>query len=93
MKIACIATLSTAVLLLAGCQSRNADVSFDAIVSNPTPELQGIANRPEDVRRHFALSTNQNMRAFWDDLARAFYQDKPTALTPYELYNTSGNPR
>jgi hypothetical protein len=93
MKIACIATLSTAVLLLTGCQSRNADVSFDAIMRNPTPELQGIADRPDDVRRHYAMSTNQNMRAFWDDLARALYLDKPTSLSPYELYNTSGNPR
>ena len=80
--------------LLAGCGSSNpSQVSFGAISSNLTPELQGLTDRPVDNERNVAVANNQNWRMFSDDLGRALYIDHPSRLSPYPITYTSGNPR
>ena len=73
-----------------GCQS---DVSTRAILKHPTPELKAIKDRPVDASVNYAYMRNTNLRAFWDDVARSWYIDHPSRLSPYPIVYTSGNPR
>ena len=91
------ARLSLAGLMIAavaGCHVSNpGDVSFDAIRYDPSPELQGLLDRPVDAQRNLAVSNNQNWRMMMDDLGRMLYTDHPSRLSPYPITYTSGNPR
>ncbi len=77
---------------IAGCASKD-PVSYSAIKKHPTPELSSLADRPDDISRHTAVTRNQNLRMFWDDVTRLWMIDHPTQLTPYPNVKTSGNPR
>lgn len=87
-----LGTLSLATLTLAGCRGGD-NVSYSAISSNLTPELQTLHERPIDVDRNLAVNNNQNLRLFWDDLGRFFYTDTPSRLGPHRAIRTSGNAR
>lgn len=91
-----IATLSLVTICgvaFAGCRADPQDVSWGAVQSNLTPELDGITDRPEDFERHMAVTFNTNMRNFWDDVTRVWYIDSPSRLSPYPIANTSGKPK
>ena len=68
------------------------DVSFDAIKSNPTPNLTGMNERDVDVQRNLAVNANQTTRMFWSDFGRMWLADQPSPLSPYPTVNTTGNP-
>lgn len=76
---------------LMGCSSN--DVSTNAILGNLTPELQGLNERPVDIRSHMAVTGNVELREMWGDLGRAIYIDHPSRLSPYPIVYTSGQPR
>ena len=78
--------------LLFGCKSDPNNVSFDAITSNLTPELQTLTERPSDVHRNIAVSNNQDWRMFSEDLGRVWMTDGPSSMSPYPIVNLSGNP-
>lgn len=87
---ACLAGVLAATLLV-GCNSTN-NVSYKSITSNPNPELRGLATRPADAHNAFALASSQNLRMFNDDLARTFYTNHPSRLSPFPIMYTSGQP-
>ena len=89
-KLALTALAGT--FLLIGCSSTN-DVSLGAVTSNMTPEMVTLNQRPEDVKRHMAYTTNVNWRLFHEDLGRFFYTDHPSRLNPVEIVQVSGKPR
>lgn len=79
------------VLGSAACSSTS-DTSFSSVKSNLTPELQGVAETPDDIERNMAVVGNQNLRMFWGDLGRVFLFDQPSMLSPYNITSTSGQP-
>ena len=80
-------------LLVGGCGSGDPnDVSYSAITGNLTPELMGLAERPIDKHRNAAVHANQNIRMAWDDLARAFYLNNPSKMSPYPVFPSGGIP-
>ena len=78
--------------LLAGCSSKEG-VSFTAIRNHLSPELAGVADRPDDIKRDLAVMADMDSRMFWDDVQRTLYIDQPSRLSPYPIIYTSGNPR
>jgi len=91
VAVAPLAVLAT--LTLGGCKSDPYDVSFDAIKRNPSPELMTLNERAIDVDRNMHITRDQNLRAMWNDLGRVFLTDHPSALSPYNVYATSGQRR
>ena len=89
----CTVSILLGAAALSGCRSDQSDVSYGAITSNLTPELQGLHERPIDVSRNMRVAQNQNWRMFSDDLGRFFYTDHASHLTPFPMVDTSGNPR
>jgi hypothetical protein len=84
----CVVTIAA---LLTGCN--NDKVSYKDVTSDLTPELQSTAQTPREFHNDFATAANQNLRMFWDDLARTFYTDHPSRLSPYPITYTGGHPR
>ncbi|MHC4415875.1 MAG: hypothetical protein ACYS0G_11385 [Planctomycetota bacterium] len=94
MKIfALLTVLAAGAALIAGCDTTQDEVSYDAIRNDLTPELAGLVDRPDDIDRHIAVMGNANMRMFWDDVSRLWYIDHPSRLSPYPIVYTSGHPR
>ncbi len=92
-KVCCVSVLAGGAVLLglAGCQTD--PLSYHAIMSDLTPELQGLVERPIDVDRNLASTNNQNLRMMSDDIGRVLYTDHPSLLSPMPIIYTSGNPR
>lgn len=78
-------------LATSGCTSDRYH-SWNYIKGNLTPEMAGISETKLDQERDLAVVTDTNWRAFSDDWGRAWLLDQPTALSPYPLVNTGGNP-
>ena len=76
-----------AIATLGGCKA-----DPDSILSNPTPELKGLAQTDADLRRATAINANQNMRMVWGDITRMFLLDRPSILSPFRAVQTSGQP-
>ncbi len=76
---------------LAGCAKNN--VSVSAIRGDLTPELRGTAETGNEGDNAAATYANMQSRMFMDDIARTFYWDHPSRLSPYPITYTSGNPR
>ena len=90
---ASIALLGAATLVsLTGCKSGHDYYSYNAIMSDLTPELQGVAERPVDIDTNIAVVENVNWRLFWGDLGRIWYMDRPSILSPFPTVSTSGQP-
>ena len=87
-----IAVFTIAGAMLTGCESSSRQVSLGSILADPTPELQGLYERPVDVYRNFAIVKNANLRLLSDDLGRTFYTNHPSRLTPYPVMSLTGNP-
>jgi hypothetical protein len=92
-KVCSVSVLAGGAVLfgLAGCQTD--PLSYHAIKSDLTPELQGLVERPVDVDRNLAVNNNQNLRMMSDDIGRLLYTDHPSMLSPLPVIYTSGNPR
>ena len=75
-------------LSLIGCAPTNRN----DIVTNLTPELQGLHERPSDVYGNMAVTHNSNIRMISDDLGRVFMTNRPSTLSPFPIITYSGNP-
>lgn len=64
-------------------------VSFDAIASNPTPDLNGQFESWDRRRQGDSMVYNQNLRALADEWSRFWLMERPGG-TPYDTVNTSG---
>ena len=76
-----LAAASLAVVCLTGCYG------------NLSPEMKGLAHTGDEVSIMRKVEMNQNVRMISDDLARTFYLDHPSRLSPYPVTYTSGSPR
>ncbi len=73
-----VAVASLAAVCLSGCYG------------NMSPELQGLSLTHDEVKLDRKVAMNQNKRLVSDDLARTFYLDHPSRLSPYPVTYTSG---
>jgi len=89
----CLTALTLAAVVLGGCNGNEGRVSHRSITGNLTPEMRGLSMRPVDAHNNFALAANENLRMLSDDLARMFYTDNPSRLTPFPVADLSGQPR
>ena len=64
-------------------------VSFDAIASNPTPDLNGQFESWDRRRQNDSMVYNQNFRALADEWSRFWLMEMPGG-TPYDTVNTTG---
>jgi len=90
-----IALLLAPVILalpLSACSSDPNNVSYKAITGNLSPEMSGLSQRPVDRDTDLAVTNNQNLRMFNDDLGRVFYTNHASTLSPYPVTNLSGSP-
>lgn len=71
--------LGAGALALAGC---GGPTSKQHIRIHPTPELQTLYEREDDVANALALMRNENWRMFWEDWGRVMYVDRASRLTP-----------
>lgn len=89
--LASMIVVSVVAMSLTGCNNNR--VTYKSVTSDLTPELQATAQTPREFHNDFAVMANTNLRGFWDDLARVFYTDHPSRLSPYPITYTGGNPR
>lgn len=75
------AALFAGVAISSGCSSSK-DKRVAELRSNPTPEMQTLYQRQDDVDNALAVYFNEMDRMFWQDMGRAFYTDRPSRLTP-----------
>jgi hypothetical protein len=93
MRIAIRLIVSLGALsLLAGCSAED-PVSAKSIRGDPAPELRGVGETSQEGSNNLAVYMNVNSREFMDDIARTFYTDHPSRLSPYPIVYTSGNAR
>ncbi len=64
-------------------------VSFDAIASNPTPDMNGQLESWDRRRQGDSMIYNENLRALADEWSRFWLMERPGG-TPYNTVNTSG---
>ena len=91
--LTCAILLAALAIGLGGCDNNGEDVSYGAIVSDLSPELLSLSERPVDYHRHIMSTADSNARMLFGDLARTFYTDHPSRLTGYPVVSPSGNPR
>jgi hypothetical protein len=61
--------------------------------NRPAPEMASTADRWVDYADNYAYMRNVNHRSFLDDLNRTLYLGNPSRLSPYPIFDMSGNPR
>ncbi len=59
-----------------GCSSQ-----YDEVKSDPTPNLDTLYQRPEDVDNAMTVTFDENARMFWQDMGRLWLTDRPSRLT------------
>ncbi len=72
--------VGAAALVAGGCGS---DSQVSRIRSNPTPELDTLSQRPDDIDNRIAITNDTNLRMFNYDLGRFFLLDRPSRLSNY----------
>lgn len=77
--LAAAALVAASVSLLSGCGT--GDARLDEVRADPTPNLDTLHQRPEDVDNAMTLTNDENGRMFWRDMGRLFLLDRPSRLT------------
>ena len=87
-------TVTALALGAMGCSSTGQPgSSYSSISGNPTPEWSSMGERPIDRDSHYAIMANTNRLNFGSDLARVWYLDHPSRLSPFPILSASGQPR
>ncbi len=69
--------------MLVGCASGDYSDQLAAEVrSNPTPELDTLSQRHQDIENSIALTVDENWRMFTQDMGRFWLLDRPSIMTP-----------
>ena len=76
LTAACL--LAAAALSLAACSTPS---RYQAVKDDPTPNVDTLYQRPQDVDNSLTVMWDENWRMFTQDLGRAFYTDRPSRLT------------
>lgn len=69
--------LAATALTLGACETSR----YQAVKDDPTPNLDTLYQRPQDVDNALVVMWDENWRMFTQDLGRAFYVDRPSRLT------------
>lgn len=70
-------TAMALVVTMVGCETSR----YEQVKADPTPNLDTLYQRPEDIDNSVTTTFDENGRMFWQDLGRAFYWDRPSRLT------------
>ncbi len=70
----------TGVGLLSGCCCTGDD-RLDEVRADPSPNIDTLYQRPEDVDNAMTVTLDENGRMFWQDLGRVWLLDRPSRLT------------
>lgn len=83
VRLVCIGAGATAMLCLSGCY--RGDDQLSEFRRNPTPELDTLSQRPDDVDNRIVVTNDTNLRNLNMDLGRIFLFDRPSRLSPTEI--------
>lgn len=79
--LAVLATAGTG--LLVGCASSDEPLTrHEQVLADLTPELRTLHERNVDILNQIAHTDQTNARAFYSDIGRAIYRDRPSRLHP-----------
>ena len=74
------------VLSMTACNSTTTtDSQSQAILSDLTPNMRGLAENSQTERAGIVVVNNANDRQYIDDWRRALLLDKPSVLSPYPV--------
>lgn len=80
-----LAVILPAIVLLAGCAGSKQATSHDEIISDLTPEMWTLNQRPVEYTDAMHVTWNSNWRAMWGDVSRAMLIDRPSRLAPVPI--------
>ncbi|MCX5662114.1 MAG: hypothetical protein NTW19_20755 [Planctomycetota bacterium] len=80
--VAMVVLASAGLLSLGGCSDR---ITAEGVRWNMSPELQGMANTPDQRKNTQARSMDTTMRQFNDDMDMVLMINKPSHLTIYPV--------
>lgn len=64
-----------------GCASSSSEAAYDRIKSNLTPEIDYLAQTPNQIDNQLIRTADTNGRLFWEDLAVFGLADRPSRLS------------
>ena len=67
--------------LLGGCTSTG-NARLDDVRSDPSPNVDSLYQRPEDIDNAMTVTLDENWRMFWQDMGRVWLLDRPSRLSP-----------
>ncbi len=71
------AVLACGLAGFAGCSSSR----YDEIKADPTPNLDTLYQRPEDIDNSMTVTFDENLRMLNQDMGRFWLTDRPSRLT------------
>ncbi|MFN0011994.1 MAG: hypothetical protein ACKVS8_10160 [Phycisphaerales bacterium] len=71
--------------LLGGCASNESRDQLAEIRSNPTPELQTLTKRPDDIDNQLTINFNTDIRSLSRDVGVLLGFQGPSRLSPYPI--------
>lgn len=77
-RLIVVATLAFGLAGVAGCSSSS---QYDQVKADPTPNLDTLYQRPQDVDNAMTVTFDENGRMFNEDLGRFWLTDRPSRLT------------
>lgn len=66
--------------LLSGCCCTGNE-RLDAVRWDPSPNIDTMSERPEDMENAMTVTADENMRMFNEDMGRLFMFDRPSRLS------------
>lgn len=66
-------------LAIGGCSSSNPQLA--EFRGNPTPELDTLSQRPDDIQNRIVVTNDTNLRMMSEDLGRFWLLDRPSRLS------------
>ena len=77
---ATLALFALSAIVATGCSAQESRLA--AYRSNPTPELDTLAQQRDDMDNRMTVTNDTNLRMLNEDLGRMFFLDRPSMLTP-----------
>lgn len=65
---------------LSACSYTNND-RLNAVRDDPTPNVDTLYQRSEDIDNKMVVTFDENGRSFWEDMGRVWLTDHPSKLT------------
>lgn len=66
--------------LSSGCMFTG-NSQLNEVRSDPSPNLDTLSQRPEDMDNAIVYTFDENGRMFWEDLGRVWFTDRPSRLS------------